>query len=209
MENKKKEKRKKRNMKAKSPSNGPLPTPCPPSRPAPLPEFAGPRASEQRRTVTQIEDFVPVVQILDVPVLHVVDQLVDVLKIIDTMLLVVAGDRSAQDQSPGQNPAAHRAPRVAGGGTVGGSADCRISVRVPAAILSSRTLTFQWGVVQQIFKVSSQDRGQQHVVGLTVEVFKVFPQDMLQQRFGQRLFLSATRRSSLFSCCAEHCGGAF
>ena len=37
-------------------------------RPAPLPAVADPQAREQRRTVEQIEEFVPMVQTVDVPV---------------------------------------------------------------------------------------------------------------------------------------------
>ena len=42
-------------------------------RPAPLSEFAGPQERVQRGTVEQVEEFVPVVQILDAPVLLTVD----------------------------------------------------------------------------------------------------------------------------------------
>ena len=73
-----------------------------------------------------------------------------------------------------------------------------------SSILSSRTLTFQFMVVvgdmQQIFKVSSQDRVQQFVVGLTIAQ---------SSRLSSRtVFSSFFLSGSLFCCCNKHCGEA-
>ena len=75
-----------------------------------------------QRTVEHIIETFVLVPMLDVPVPQTVDQLVN----------VRACDRSAQDQSPGQNPGANLASRAAAGGTVGRSADCRVSFLSPA-----------------------------------------------------------------------------
>ena len=70
---------------------------------------------------------------------------------------------------------------------------CRLSCR--SRFLSSRPLTFKflvvWGVVEQIFKVSSQDRVQQLVVGTMVEVCKVFPQDRVLHSFVEQISWSS------------------
>ena len=57
-------------------------TPPPGMRPASLAEPQGAQERVQRRTMEHVVDFVPVVPLLDVPVPQMVDQLVDILKII-------------------------------------------------------------------------------------------------------------------------------
>ena len=56
----------------------------------------------QRHTVEQLADFAPTVQILDVPVPQMVDQLVDVLKLLDTAIPVhvIAVPKIPQDSIP-------------------------------------------------------------------------------------------------------------
>ena len=107
-----------------------------------------PRSQErvQRHTVDQIvETFVPV-QVLDDPVPQMVDQLVEVFKLLDIAVpeQVVDVPKISQDRYP----AAHCA--------VGGSANRPF-------FSSSRPLTFQFLVVEHIFveffMVSSQDKG--------------------------------------------------
>ena len=58
---------------------------------------------------------------VDVPVPQLVDQLVEVLGLIDTVV-PGAGDRRAQDHFPRRHPAARCAPRAADGRTAGGRA---------------------------------------------------------------------------------------
>ena len=78
--------------------------------PAPLPEVAGPQERVQRRTMEQLADLAPLVQILDDPVPPIVGQLV---------LLMC--------------PRCHKTGSLSAlwtviGGAVGGSAHCRVSV---------------------------------------------------------------------------------
>ena len=56
------------------------------SRPDRLLDVSGPQERVQRRTMEQIVDCVPVVPLLDVPVPQMVDQLVEVLRPVDTMV---------------------------------------------------------------------------------------------------------------------------
>ena len=57
------------------------------SRPDRLLDVSGPQEQVQRRTMEQIVDCVPVVPLLDVPVPQMVDQLVEVLRPLDTVVL--------------------------------------------------------------------------------------------------------------------------
>ena len=102
----------------------------------------------QRHTVDQIvETFVPF-HILDDLVPQMVDQLVEVFKLLDIAV-------------PEQVIDVPKISKSAEGGTVGGSADCRLHP-FSSSILSSRPLTFQFMAVSSVvFQVLSQDRVQQ------------------------------------------------
>ena len=128
-------------------------------RPGPV-QDPWPQQRAQRHTVEQIiETFVPA-QILDAPVPQSVDQLVDVLKII--------------------------------GGTVGGSANSPFLRRTDLLIFQFRVIVV--GVSQflmiscqdvavEVFKVSAQDKVQQHLVEHNFANTTVFSKDSAQQRF--------------------------
>ena len=93
-------------------------------RPTPLVEVR-PHERVQRHTAEHIVDVLPHVQILDVPLLQMGDQLVEFMQKLDTATHR-AGYRSAKGLS-GPNPAALCGPASSTeGGTVGGSADCRV-----------------------------------------------------------------------------------
>ena len=72
------------------------------TRPTGLVEPQGPQERVQRHAVEQLADFAPMVQILDVPVPQMVDQLVDVLKLLDTAIPehVIAVPKILQDSIP-------------------------------------------------------------------------------------------------------------
>ena len=78
-------------------------------QPASLAEPPGPQERVPRRTVEQIDDSVPVVPLLHTFVPQMVDQLVDVLRLIE-------------DHFPRRHPAARYTPRAADGRTAGGRA---------------------------------------------------------------------------------------
>ena len=82
-------------------------------RPASLAEPPGPQEQAPRRTVEQIDGAVPVVPLLHIFLPKMVDQLVEVLRLIDT----VVPDRRAQDHFPRRHPAVRCAPRAADGRT--------------------------------------------------------------------------------------------
>ena len=77
-------------------------TPWGGTRPTGLVEPQGPQERVQRHAVEQLADFAPMVQILDVPVPQMVDQLVDILKLLDTAIpeQVIAVPKIPQDSIP-------------------------------------------------------------------------------------------------------------
>ena len=81
---------------------------------ASLAEPAGPQERIQRRTVEQFAELVPMVQILDAPVPQTVDQLVEVLRPVDTMVpeqLIDVPKITSQDAIPQR--AVLRVPQMA------------------------------------------------------------------------------------------------
>ena len=131
-----------------------------------------------RRTVEQNADFAPVVQILHVPVPPIVTGGVQdrILQCISTQVSVMDTEQvidvpMLSSQVPSLERAVLPAPQMAEQlmevPSVSPSS-CVVS-HCSSSSLSSRPLTFHflvvWGVVEQIFKVSSQDRVQQLVVG--------------------------------------------
>ena len=73
------------------------------TRPTGLVEPQGPQERVQRHAVEQLADFAPMVQILDVPVPQMVDQLVDVLKLLSCTAIpeqVIAVPKIPQDSIP-------------------------------------------------------------------------------------------------------------
>ena len=91
------------------------------SRPDRLLDVSGPKERVQRRIMEQIVNCVPVVPLLDAPVPQTVDQVVEVLRPLDTVV-PEGGDRSAQYHSPRCHPAARSSPCAADGRTAGGRA---------------------------------------------------------------------------------------
>ena len=94
----------------------------------------------QQRTVEQLADVVPMVQILDILVPQMVDQLVGVLARFDFPVpeqVIEVPKIVAQDlvviPSFSHASISHGARGAADGGAVGGGADCRVFFLAPAA----------------------------------------------------------------------------
>ena len=156
------------------------------SRPPCLGEPRGPQARVQQRTMEQLADVVPMVQILDSPVPQMEEQLLEVFRLLDTQMPVehaFAVPKISLDRIP--QPFC--GPRSADGGTIGGSAD-RPDSFLSSADCQSRSSTSLFLVVLTVvvFKVLSQDRVQQRLVwcmALTspfVEAFAVCSKDRIR-----------------------------
>ena len=167
-------------------------------RPNLLLEPQGPQAGIQRHTMEHIADVVPMVQILDIPVLQGAD-LAGGGGEAPRFPHPRAGYRSAEDLA-GQGPASSYGGRftpVADGGTVGGSADDHFLLYAAdcRADHGHSSSSGSGGEVAEVYKVFVQDRVLQQRVwsrslnfqflsvgGREVEVFKVFSLDRIQQR---------------------------
>ena len=113
------------------------------SRPPCLGEPRGPQERIQMRTMEQLADVVPMVQILDIPVPQMVEQLADIMRFFDT--LVVPEQVIEVPKIPAfRCPCAHRRARSAAGGTAGGSADDRIIILVAADCGAARRHSSSW-----------------------------------------------------------------
>ena len=136
------------------------------SRPPCLGEPWGPQERVQQRTLEQLADVVPMVQILDIPLPQIVDQLVASLLHLDVEQTVDI-------------------PVGAGGLSGIGEVSKVFSPDSVLLRLSSRSLTFQWLALRldlEVFKIYTQNRVQQRFPSRTltfqllVVVFKVLIQ---------------------------------
>ena len=118
------------------------PTPRVPGHPVWV-SRGGHRNGSQMRTMEQLADVVPMVQILDIPVPQMVEQLADIMRFFDT--LVVPEQVIEVPKIPAfRCPCAHRRARSAAGGTAGGSADDRIIILVAADCGAARRHSSSW-----------------------------------------------------------------